>query len=65
MDNFLQKLYGPAISQSDCRKAGPYQLTYNKPSYQKYLLTMLHVRHLEILSPQLFGWFKDSVYLFS
>ena len=22
-------LYGPAISQSDCRKAGPYQLTYN------------------------------------
>ena len=37
MDNFLQKLkkvvrivlYGPAISQSDCKKAGPYQLTYN------------------------------------
>ena len=34
MDDFLQKLkkvdrivlYGPAISQSDCRKAGPYQL---------------------------------------
>ena len=33
-DDFLQKLkkvvrmvlYGPAISQSDCRKAGPYQL---------------------------------------
>ena len=37
MDDFLQKLkkvvrivlYGPAISQSDCRKAGPYQLAYN------------------------------------
>ena len=37
MDDFLQKLkkvvpvvlYGPAISQSDCRKAGPYQLPYN------------------------------------
>ena len=34
IDDFLQKLkklvrivlYGPAISQSDCRKAGPYQL---------------------------------------
>ena len=23
-------LYGAAISQSDCRKAGPYQLAYNK-----------------------------------
>ena len=22
-------LYGPAISQSDCRKAGPYQLPCN------------------------------------
>ena len=37
MDDFLQKLkkvvrivlYGPAISQSDCRKAGPYQLPYD------------------------------------
>ena len=37
MNDFLQKLkkvvrivlYGPAISQSDCRKAGPYQLAYN------------------------------------
>ena len=37
MDDFLQKLkkvvrtvlYGPAISQSDCRKPGPYQLPYN------------------------------------
>ena len=34
MDDFLQKLkkvvrivlYGPTINQSDCRKAGPYQL---------------------------------------
>ena len=37
MDDFLQKLkkvvrivlYGPVISQSDCRKAGPYQLPFN------------------------------------
>ena len=28
-------LYGPAISQSDCSKAGPYQLAYNN----YYLLT--------------------------
>ena len=39
--DFLQKLkkvvrivlYGPAISQSDCRKAGPYQLPSNKLHY--------------------------------
>ena len=38
IDDFLQKLkkvgnivlYGPAVSQSDCSKAGPYQLPYNK-----------------------------------
>ena len=38
MDDFQQKLkkvvcivlYGPAISQSDFRKVGQYQLTYNK-----------------------------------
>ena len=38
MDDFLQKLkkvvrielYGPAISESDCRKAGRYQLPLNK-----------------------------------
>ena len=43
MDDFLQKLkklirivlYGPAISQSDCRKAGPYQLTSNNVQYEK------------------------------
>ena len=37
MDDFLQKfkkvthvvIYGPAISQSDCRRAGLYQLPYN------------------------------------
>ena len=42
IDNFLQKLkkvvrvmlYGPAISQSDCRKAGPYQLPYNQGVYR-------------------------------
>ena len=41
MEDFLQKLkkvvlivlYGPAISQSDCRKAGPYQLPYNNEQY--------------------------------
>ena len=39
--DFLQKLkkvvrivlYGSAISQSDCRKAGPYQLVYNNNYY--------------------------------
>ena len=39
--DFLQKLkkvvhivlYGPAISQSDCRKTGPYQLSYNDEFY--------------------------------
>ena len=38
MDDYLQKLkkvvrivlYGPAICQSDCKKAGPYQLSSNK-----------------------------------
>ena len=42
MDDFLQKLkkvvrivlYGPANSQSDCRKAGPYKLPFNKPCYR-------------------------------
>ena len=40
-DDFLQKLkkvvrivlYGPAISQSDWRKAGLYQLPYSKSGY--------------------------------
>ena len=27
-------LYGPATSQSDCKKTDPYQLPYNKLSYQ-------------------------------
>ena len=39
--DFLQKLkkvvrivlYGPAISQLDCRKAGPYQFPYSKEFY--------------------------------
>ena len=42
MDDFLRKLkkvvrvvlYGPAISQSDCRKAGSYQLPYNNIRYK-------------------------------
>ena len=41
MDDFPQKLkkvvrivlYRPAISQSDCMKAGPYQLQYNNNRY--------------------------------
>ena len=41
MDDFQQKmkkvvrivLYGSAISQSDCRKAGPYQLPSNNYCY--------------------------------
>ena len=43
MDDFLQKLkkvvrivlYGPAISQSDFRKAGPYQLPCYKMTNYK------------------------------
>ena len=43
MDDFLQKLkkvvriglYGPAISQSDCKKAGPYQLSYTLHTVSK------------------------------
>ena len=50
MNDFLQKLkkvvrimlYGPAISQSDCRKAGPYQLPYNETDYNT-LLRVLEV----------------------
>ena len=34
-------LYGPAISQSDCRKTGPYQLQYNKTSNNKLLLFLI------------------------
>ena len=38
LDDFLQKLkklvrivlYGPAVSQSSCRKAGPYPLPHDK-----------------------------------
>ena len=45
MDDFLQKLkkvvrivlYGPAISQSVCRKAGPYQWPSNKIPYDDFL----------------------------
>ena len=38
MDDFLQKLkkvvrIGPAISQSDCRKAVPYQFPYDNSRY--------------------------------
>ena len=41
MDDFLQKLkkvvrimlYGPANSQSNCKKAGPYQLSSNNREY--------------------------------
>ena len=43
MDDFLRKLkkvvrivlYGTAISQSDCRKAGPHQLPCNKRIYRR------------------------------
>ena len=41
MDGFLQKfkkvvrivLYGPTVSKSDCKKAGPYQLPYSKSTH--------------------------------
>ena len=52
MDDILQKLkkvvrmvlYGPAISQSDCRKTGPYQLPFNEELYRvkKYTRLMSH-----------------------
>ena len=49
MDDFLQNLkkvvcivlYGPAVSQSDCSKASPYQLRYNKFPYEDGLLSSL------------------------
>ena len=58
MDDFLQKLkkvvrivlYGPAISQSDCRKAGPYQLPCNK----SLLLTGLLGPYWKMQSPIIF-----------
>ena len=51
MDDFLQKLkkvvrivlYGPAISQSDCKKAGPYQLPYNNYTVQMQHNVVQHV----------------------
>ena len=36
---FLIVLYGPAISQSDCRKPGPYQLAYNNLYYKSHNYT--------------------------
>ena len=44
MDDFPKKLkkivrivlYGPAISQSDCRKPGPYQLPCNNKKYKPW-----------------------------
>ena len=54
MGDFLQKLkkvvrivlYGPAIGQSDCRKAGPYQLPFNNRS--KTISVISEIRHHEI-----------------
>ena len=57
MGDFLQKLkkvvrivlYGPAISQSDCRKASPYQLPSNNtfwtqgPKISLYTEFQLHI----------------------
>ena len=48
MDDFPQKLkkvarivlYGPAISQSDCSKAGPYQLPYINAKYKMETLLL-------------------------
>ena len=58
--DFLQKLkkvvrivlYGPAISQSDCRKAGPYQLPL-----------IIQVIVQQILPPMLFGYWINIVFL--
>ena len=55
MDGFLQKLkkvvrivlYGPFISQSDCRKAGPYQLPSNN-TWLIVLISLLCANWLEL-----------------
>ena len=59
MNDFLQKLkkvvrivlYGPAISQSDCGKGGPYQLSYNKICYQtvEFLTTGCQYSHSRVV----------------
>ena len=48
MDDFSQKLekvvrivlYGPAVSESNCRKTGPYQLPSNNLNYDSELLVL-------------------------
>ena len=73
LDDFLQKLkkvvrivlYGPAISQLDCMKAGPYQLPYDNILYccsfnQKQSSTIkIHeaVNQLDIFIP----FFSDTL----
>ena len=52
MDDFLQKLetvvrivlYGPVISQSNCRKAGPYQLPCNKRKQKRGKTVMIWLK---------------------
>ena len=65
MDDFLQKLekvvhivlYGPAISQSDCRKASQYQLPYNNSCNCHIIkLSLMAGSVLKIFEPQLFIW---------
>ena len=34
-------LYGPAISQSDCRKVGPYQLPCNNASAHRFRIVFI------------------------
>ena len=63
MDDFLQKLkkvvrivlYGPAISQSDCRKAGPYQLPLIKDDKENDFLFNRHEERYTLFSTRNLG----------
>ena len=56
-------LYGQAVSQSDCRKAGPYQLLYNKYFYLRHLVDQLKICVLYHLG--IFGTVKKMLTKFS
>ena len=68
MDDFLQKLkkvvrivlYGPAISQSDCRKAGPYQLPCNNDSYNSTSPRIAIIMHQLQCQAKQYSVFNDN-----
>ena len=45
-------LYRPAISQSDCRKVGPYQMQYNKCQY--LTANVSHISHSLVFTLEAF-----------